>query len=342
MFKKVLIALDFSGPAMELFNSLEDLRLLGARELLLVHVVRVEIGEQDGMHPLQKKFLDQVKDKQRELEKEGFSVSVEVPIGAAAEEIKRLAVEQKVDLILIGSIGEGSAVRELLLGSTTADVIRIAPVAVLVEKYSFDFASDLNKKLSELADRLGAFTQEVLISNISFVSREYAHLSGELLDLSERIKKKPLSAATKIQRIPIFKEGKATVLLPTDFSESSEHVMERIMELGSLLKEAILLNVIDRGETVEEVEKLEAEAEQYLKQWEEKFGAKGIKVRSMVLRGTPTSSRIIATAEREGVSLIALSRRGRGKIANLLIGSTAEQVVRRSPCPVLLFDRWGN
>lgn len=340
MFKKVLMALDFSGPAMELFNSVADLRLLGAEELLLVHVVRVELGRQDGMHPLQRKFLEEVKNKKEELEQQGFKVNVEVPLGAAAEEIKRLAVEQKADLILIGSIGEGSTVRELLLGSTTADVIRIAPVAVLVEKYNYNVITDINKRLSELADRLASFNQDALVSDIPHLAREYSRLSGELLALSERMRNKPEGAMA--QRIPLFKDKLASVLLPTDFSASSEHVMEHLLESAGLLKEVILLNVVDKGETAEEIKKTGAEAVEYLKQWEKKFLAKGVNARSIVLQGTPTSSQVIATAEKEGVSLIALSRRGRGKLANLLIGSTADQVVRRAPCPVLLFDKWGN
>lgn len=342
MFKKVLVALDFSGPAMELFNSLEDLRRLGCRELLLVHVIRVELGLQDGIHPMQKKFLEKVRSKKEELEQEGFNVTVEVPSGAVVEEIKRLAVEQKADLILIGSIGEGSAVRELMLGSTTADVVRIAPVPVLVEKYFFDFSKEMNKKLADLADRLGTFVKDIVTPNMPSAAREYSQLSGELLYIAEQIKKKPLSRNTTAQRIPIFKDNLASVVLPTDFSPSAEYVFNRVLELAGMLKEVILLNVVDRGETVEEIKNTEIQAGEYLKQWEKKFLENGVKARSMVLVGTPASSHIISTAEKEGASLIALSRRGKGRLANLFIGSTADQVVRRSPCPVLLFGKSGN
>jgi len=106
MFKKVLIALDFSGPSMELFNSLTDLRQLGLQELLLVHAIRVELGAENGIHPVQRLFLEKVSGKKAELEREGLRVKVEVPTGAPAEEIKRLAAERGMDLILIGSIGE--------------------------------------------------------------------------------------------------------------------------------------------------------------------------------------------------------------------------------------------
>lgn len=282
MFKKVLLAVDFSGPAMELFNSLDDLRLLGLEELLLVHAVRVELGAQDGIHPLQKKFLERLQRKKEELELEGLQVNIEVPIGAAAEEIKRLAAEKEMDLILIGSVGESSTVRELMLGSTVADVVRIATVPVLVERY--------------------------------------------------------ISAGQEATRIPVFKEQQASVVLPTDFSTSAEAVFNKMLEISDRLKELILLHVLDSGETAEEIKKIEQDAKARFKQWEEKFMESGVKTRSMVLSGTP-SAQILSTAEREEASLIALSRRGRGQLANLFIGSTADQVVRHSRCPVLLFGK---
>jgi nucleotide-binding universal stress UspA family protein len=339
LFKKVLVALDFSGPSMELFNSLADLRHLGLEELLLVHAVRAELGVQDGIHPLQQKFLGKIRGKKEELAQEELRVNVEVPVGAPAEEIKRLAIEKKMDLILIGSVGESSTARELLLGSTVADVVRIAPVPVLVEKYLPAVSAELNKKLGELADRLGTFVKDVVNPNIPSIAREYSQLSGELLYYAEQIKKNPLSDNATIKRIPIFKDNLASVILPTDFSPSAGYVFNQMLGLAGLLKEVILLNVVDRGKTVEEIKNAETEAGEYLKQWENKFLEKGVKARSIVLIGTPSSSHIISTAEKEGASLIALSRRGRGKIANLFIGSTADQVVRRSSCPVLLFQK---
>ncbi len=342
MFKKVLVALDFSGPSMELFNSLPDLRRMGLQELLLVHAVRAELGAQDGIHPLQQKFLEKVKLKKVELEQEGLHVNVEVPVGAPAEEIKRLAIEKKADLILIGSVGESSTARELLLGSTVADVVRIAPVPVLVEKYFPAISAEMNKKLGELADRLSAFVKDVVSPNIPSIAREYSQLSGELLYFADQIKKNPVSADASVHRVPIFKDNLATVILPTDFSASAEYVFNQVLGLVGMLEEVILLNVVDRGETEEQIKNAEIEAYKYLNQWENKFLENDVKSRSIVLTGTPSSSHIISTAEKEGASLIALSRRGRGQLANLFIGSTADQVVRRSSCPVLLFDKSGK
>lgn len=44
---------------------------------------------------------------------------------------------------------------------------------------------------------------------------------------------------------------------------------------------------------------------------------------------------IVTYAQREPIDLIVMGTHGRGAIAHLLIGSVAENVVRKAPCPVL-------
>ena len=55
----------------------------------------------------------------------------------------------------------------------------------------------------------------------------------------------------------------------------------------------------------------------------------------MVL-GDPASE-IVALAEAEGVNLIVMGTHGRTGLGRLLMGSVAEAVVRRAPCPVITF-----
>lgn len=48
---------------------------------------------------------------------------------------------------------------------------------------------------------------------------------------------------------------------------------------------------------------------------------------------------IIDTIGQQGIDLVVLSTKGRSGLARLLLGSTAERVVRHSPCPVLTVRR---
>lgn len=64
-------------------------------------------------------------------------------------------------------------------------------------------------------------------------------------------------------------------------------------------------------------------------QWQEKLS-----VTRDVLFGAPFVETIRYARENE-IDLIVLGTHGRGAIAHMLMGSTAEKVVRKAPCPVL-------
>ncbi len=279
MFKKALVAVDFSGPALELLNSVSDLTKLGLEELLIVHVVRMEIaGRGIGAH--RRRFLSKIEDRKKELEVLGLRVKVIQPVGSPVEEIKALAEEENVNLILIGSIGEGSLVRELFLGSTVSNVLRGTKKPVLIEKY----------------DKVGG---------------------------------KPI-------RKIIFREGQpTTALLATDFSRNSLQVFDFFLNNPGIFEKVILFNVVDEGYTMEQVEKNKAKAVEKLKLWQHEFSEKGFETEISVVVGI-SSEEIVKAAKEKDASLIALSRRGRGMIDELVIGSTADPVVRRANRPVLL------
>jgi universal stress protein A len=57
--------------------------------------------------------------------------------------------------------------------------------------------------------------------------------------------------------------------------------------------------------------------------------------------GTPFAA-IVKYARREDIDLIVMGTHGRGRIAHLLIGSVAENVVRHAPCPVLTIPLRGH
>jgi nucleotide-binding universal stress UspA family protein len=54
----------------------------------------------------------------------------------------------------------------------------------------------------------------------------------------------------------------------------------------------------------------------------------------LVVVGNPAAE-IVDLAEREGVEMIVMGTHGRTGMGRLLMGSVAEEVVRRAPCPVL-------
>jgi nucleotide-binding universal stress UspA family protein len=63
--------------------------------------------------------------------------------------------------------------------------------------------------------------------------------------------------------------------------------------------------------------------------------AQGLPARWELLEGYPPEA-LVAAARRLGVDLVVMGTRGRTGLAHLLLGSTAERVLQRAPCPVLV------
>src|SRR5262249_43964504 len=60
----------------------------------------------------------------------------------------------------------------------------------------------------------------------------------------------------------------------------------------------------------------------------------GLKAKPLLKVGSPFLE-ILHTAQAEGSDLIVLGTHGRTGIAHVLMGSVAERVVQKAPCPVL-------
>lgn len=132
------------------------------------------------------------------------------------------------------------------------------------------------------------------------------------------------------------------ILVPIDFSETSKHALAYAQTFAKALGAPIhLLHVIPdpRSEpwAIEAtgvnlggvVESWKADAQQRLD--ELAVDAAGERV---VETGQPFPE-ITRYAESHGIDLIVMGTHGRGAVEHMLLGSVAEKVVRKSPCPVL-------
>jgi nucleotide-binding universal stress UspA family protein len=59
-----------------------------------------------------------------------------------------------------------------------------------------------------------------------------------------------------------------------------------------------------------------------------------VQFEEILVEGDPADD-IIATAQTWGADLIVLGNDSRGRLAHFLLGSTADSVIRRAPCPVV-------
>lgn len=137
------------------------------------------------------------------------------------------------------------------------------------------------------------------------------------------------------------------ILAATDFSECSDHAVRYACEFADVFgAELHLLFVAEPPVAaysefgigyvgVQDLqENLKRSAEAKLNtlpgpQWQEKLD-----VKRAVNFGTPFLE-IVRYADEHDIDLIVIGTHGRGAVAHMLMGSTAEKVVRKAPCPVL-------
>lgn len=135
-------------------------------------------------------------------------------------------------------------------------------------------------------------------------------------------------------------------LVPLDGSMIAEAIVPFILEIaGPLDMEVALLRVVVpapplvvEGSThaiVEDVEKLRADAEEYLASIATALRARGVRVTAHVRYGDAVGE-ILAGARETEADLIAMTTHGRGGLGRLLFGSIAEAVLRQAEIPVFL------
>jgi nucleotide-binding universal stress UspA family protein len=142
------------------------------------------------------------------------------------------------------------------------------------------------------------------------------------------------------------------ILAPTDFSDLSKagirYALEMARDSGA---EVVVYHVIDLGNAFEDrrvdfgpSRDMLANSRGVLDRFLAEHFADCIdlvEVRQVVEFGAPHKN-IVELAVSEGVDMIVMSTHGRTGIDRFILGSVAEQVVARAPCPVLVVPPRGR
>jgi len=146
-----------------------------------------------------------------------------------------------------------------------------------------------------------------------------------------------------------------TILLTTDFSETSKEAFEPALTLAGKFGARIIVLYVDddrRAMVVPDHVAVNLDLESiYAHQHErhqnrlaglvdEQFSGKA-EVEYEVPRGTPHVE-IVRLAKEHDADLIVMATHGGGFISHAILGSTTERVLRRSPCPVLVIRHSGS
>jgi nucleotide-binding universal stress UspA family protein len=138
--------------------------------------------------------------------------------------------------------------------------------------------------------------------------------------------------------------GIKNILLPTDFSEPSLAATRYGIELAKRFGASLhLLYVIEdpvvylpmfESYPLPSRDEFEEFAQTRLDNWIADEDAEGLSIERRWVHGSPFLE-IIRDTKQNAIDLIVLGTHGRGLISHVLLGSVAEKVVRKAPCPVL-------
>jgi nucleotide-binding universal stress UspA family protein len=135
------------------------------------------------------------------------------------------------------------------------------------------------------------------------------------------------------------------ILVPIDFSEHADLVIEWAHHLASEhASQLILLHVYHLPVEFQQLEgaylppdfwaNVKKEAEQTLRRYIAKLGEQGFNAEAVVREGYPATV-IVDEAVAQKADLIVIGTHGLSGLKHLLLGSIAERVVQKAPCPVL-------
>ncbi|MCX6668857.1 MAG: universal stress protein [Methanothrix sp.] len=300
MFEKILVLTDFSAYARKSLEYIRDFP--DVKDVVLLNVVAKDP---------QAKAWD--------------------PIAEIKNAKKKLAKEKK----LLESSGVNVTVRAV--SAREGEIDTEIPAAIQ------SVASDENVQLVVMGARGKSLVQSILLGSLT---RNLLRFGDKHLLIMRY--KMPGNSGTKDRSLKIAEppDGPemlekfgtkifSKVLIPTDFSQPADAV---ISSIGSLkgIKEIVLLHVISKGESKEEIEAAVKDATMKLNHISQELSQGSVKVTPRVAVGSPTEA-IRSVAEDENVSLIAISSVGRDALRSGRIGSITYDVANTANRPVLVF-----
>ncbi len=128
------------------------------------------------------------------------------------------------------------------------------------------------------------------------------------------------------------------ILFPTDLSEKGNAALELAASIARDNQASLIIaHVLERFQPMVTTAAIVPAAEEHERQKElEKLHPMQADVpfEHRILEGPPATM-LLKLAQDESVDLIVMSTHGRSGVARLLMGSVAEEVVRKAPCLVL-------
>jgi len=135
-----------------------------------------------------------------------------------------------------------------------------------------------------------------------------------------------------------------SILHPSDFTENSAAALRYARALSQLLGSTLhIVNIVEANASALTMELgppapnergPQAIGDRRMQRFLDRHGITADDVTAVSISGDPHSE-ILGYAERHSIGMIVMGTHGRRSLAQILMGSVAERVVRASKCPVL-------
>ena len=305
MYKKMLVPLDGSKLAEEVFTYAKELAVRLDLDLVLLHVCK---PGQESFIPMHQAYLDRAcamitreADALRDSEclQEQCTPAhggCEVALGYPAEEILKYAEENAIDIILMATHGR-SGVRRWALGSVAEKVLRSSKVPVWLVR-------------SGVPDEI---VYDKWPSITILVPLDGSKLAEQALPHAEALAKQRGAELVEVVLLRVCEDPFVTADYPE--ASRSKSWEEHLKEMKSKLNEGCT---------------------NYLHDVEKRLADAGVKVRSEMLTGGSPGNEIISYVKKNPFNLIVMCTHGRSGINRLVNGSVADKVLRGVSNPIFL------
>lgn len=221
---------------------------------------------------------------------------------------------------------------------------RIEEYRILLEEMGVDATTvvvegDVKKTIAGIADEenvdcivMGATTSGLIKGRLIGRTTEYITRKSGKIILVEKYNTLRGTEGETYRKACSAKFSK--VMLPIDFSENSKKILKEIRNLKDVIHEIEFVHVIESSKNRDKLEDKKKQSNFLLSEMGEEFENKH-EVKYITSEGE-TAETIDRLAEETDVTLIAITTHEMESFKGILLGSTAEKLLRKTEKPVLL------
>ncbi|EKF86466.1 universal stress protein [Methanobacterium formicicum] len=126
-----------------------------------------------------------------------------------------------------------------------------------------------------------------------------------------------------------------TIMVPTDGSEYSKKAEDTALALAKKLGSVVVAVHIIDDKLIYPYEVLEEEGKSILRDVQKKGNEMDVDVHEILIVGSPTND-MAKIAQKAGADLVILSTHGKTGLERLIMGSVAENAIKKISVPVML------